>query len=399
MLRPFFDTLRLAKRSRFLEGNGILQGKREHLTPKIISVMMYNILHPRRNSMPNPFFFGPKITSSEHFIGRKKEIQKIFGYLNTEHTGQIQHVSVIGERRIGKSSLLYRLPQVTKSYIRNDENYRLLYIDLQHRHSLHSLLDHFLRKLNLSRPSNVSLERFYELIEREHEKKGRWNILLLDEFEKLTERPTEFTDEFYDTLRALGNNNLLGIVTASQHSLRDLAAQEKLTSPFFNIFHQIELGEFSAEEAQALLDRGRLSDQAFTDDDCQHIINIAGYHPARLQIVGRIVYETKESGAKLSWKDIEQEAKKEPAFDANLNHHKGNKLTEKIPSALHWIFISLPQIIGKAFLQFLGREHIADSTAWIWGALWLGVAIAFLFGVLPWTTITKYTRELLGLID
>ena len=348
--------------------------------------------------MPNPFFFGPKITNPKHFVGREKELKKIFGFLSTEHTGQIQHVSVVGERRIGKSSLLYHLTQVDQKYLNASENYQILYLDLQDPrcHTVNGLLYHIFEELKLTRPDNITLERFYAIIEKEREKKGTWIVLLMDEFEKLTERANEFTDDFYDSLRSLGNNNLLGIITASQHSLHDLADQEKLTSPFFNIFHQIELGEFSELETQFLLNRGKVTAPKFTDTDCQKIIKIAGNHPARLQIVANLVYEAKDNNS-LSWKKIKKEAKNEPAF--NANHRQNGSIKSKVFSVIQWLLITFPQIIGKAFLQSLGREKFAKSSAWIWGIIVIFLILSILLGILPWSTVIKYIRETLELIN
>jgi len=348
--------------------------------------------------MSNPFIFGSKIANPKYFVGREKELKKIFGFLNTEHTGQIQHISVVGERRIGKSSLLYHLTQVKEKHLNTPENYQILYIDLQRpqNHTVSGLLGYILEELKLTRPSKVTFERFYEIIEKEREKNGTWIVLLMDEFEKLTERTEEFTDDFYDSLRSLANNNLLGIITASQHSLRNLADQEKLTSPFFNIFHQLELGEFGEPETQSLLNRGKVTAPKFTDTDCQKIIKIAGNHPARLQIVANLVYEAKDSGL-LNWKEIEKEAKNEPAF--NANHCQNSSIKNKILSVFQWIFITLPQIIGKAFLQSLGREEIAESSAWVWGAIWISLGISIIFGILSLSTVTKYIRETLKLIN
>jgi len=348
--------------------------------------------------MPNPFFFGPKITNPQYFVGRKRELRKIFGYLNTAHTGQVQHAAVVGERRIGKSSLLFHLTQVYPQYLSAHEAYRPVYLDLQtpRCHTVQGFLIYVLEEAHLPHLGRVTLETFYAIVERAREEHGLWLVLLLDEFEKLTERPEEFDDGFYDTLRALGNNNLLGIVTASQHPLRELAEHGKLTSPFFNIFHQITLGEFSEEEAYALLDLERRSEARFTDEDCKRILEIAGRHPARLQLVASLVYEAKERGAALDWKAIAAEAKRDPAFDARLHRRT---LRDRIVSAFRWGAVSLPRILGRAFLQFLGRKDIAESTAWVWGALWIALALAFLFGVLSWSALTKYIRALFDLID
>ncbi len=339
--------------------------------------------------MPNPFFFGPKITNPQYFVGREKELKKIFGFLNTEYTGQMQHVSVVGERRIGKSSLLYRLTQVSGTYLPSHEKYRFLYLDLQDPrcHTVSGLLDHILKELHLTHPSKVTFGGVHEIVEKEREKNGTWIILLMDEFEKLTERAEEFTNGFYDSLRSLGNNNQIGIVTASQHPLRDLAEQKKLTSPFFNIFHQIQLGEFSEAETQAFLERGRQCDQKFTGADCEKIIEIAGNHPARLQITASLVYEAKRSG-KINWKAIEKEAKSEPAFDAN------HRPQEKRNARFRWLFDTLPTFLGHAIMVLIGRgEHTDPQTERFVGAIAILVILGLLFNVIPLPLVTKYIRR------
>ena len=67
--------------------------------------------------MPNPFFFGGHITDPAKFVGRKAELRRIAALLETAHTGQMQSVSIVGERRIGKSSLLFHLKQVYPQWL------------------------------------------------------------------------------------------------------------------------------------------------------------------------------------------------------------------------------------------------------------------------------------------
>ena len=341
--------------------------------------------------MPNPFFFGPKITNTRYFVGRKQEIKKIFGFLNTEHTGQIQHVSVVGERRIGKSSLLYHLLQVNGQYLTASERYHFIYLDLQNPrcHTQIGLLCHILDELEIFYPGTPTLEEFYEKIETEHEENGTWAVLLMDEFEKLTTRPQEFTDDFYDSLRALGNHNLLGVVTASQQTLRALADQEKLTSPFFNIFHQITLGEFRDDEVQTFLELGRTGDQPFTADDCRQIIKIAGNHPARLQIVADLVYEAKAEERTLKWKAIKKDAKGEPAFDVQASKWHDHWFF----SGLRWLFVTVPRMVGQFFWAVWKYEKATPAAEWIAGIIPIGVALGVLIGVIPWPIVTKYIRR------
>lgn len=340
--------------------------------------------------MPNPFFFAGKITNSEQFIGREKELKKIFGYLDTTHTGQIQHVSVVGQRRIGKSSLLYHISQIYSTQLSGHENYRFVYLDLDnpHCHTLYGLLHHILEKLDLPAPAQPTLERFYDLIEQEHEKKKIWSVFLMDEFEHLSERASEFPDGFYESLRSLGNNNIVGLVTASQYKLQDLASQGKLTSPFFNIFHQIDLKEFTDAETKTLLERGRQSDRPFTEYECQQIIKLARNHPACLQLAAKSVYEAKEDNKPVNWGDIKQELRKQPPYRT-----AASPVLNWAVKIIKWPFVSLPQMVGRAFFDILKYEKSAPETNWIVGVILLAAAMGLLAGVIPWTLVAKFIRR------
>ncbi|UCE06196.1 MAG: ATP-binding protein [bacterium] len=53
------------------------------------------------NAKYNPFYYGGIIKESRLFVGRKREVAEIVEAIATSTS-----VSIIGERRIGKSSLL-----------------------------------------------------------------------------------------------------------------------------------------------------------------------------------------------------------------------------------------------------------------------------------------------------
>ncbi|MGH9843151.1 MAG: hypothetical protein ACREEM_30810 [Blastocatellia bacterium] len=55
---------------------------------------------------PNPFTNRGPVTNPEDFFGRKDELEIVLSRLRS-----MQCVSIVGERRIGKSSLLYHLTQ------------------------------------------------------------------------------------------------------------------------------------------------------------------------------------------------------------------------------------------------------------------------------------------------
>ena len=65
------------------------------------------------------------ITTPDDFIGRQQQLNEIITRLRT-----LQSSSVVGERRIGKSSLLYHLSQTGTQRI-DDVSYRFVYLDFQ----------------------------------------------------------------------------------------------------------------------------------------------------------------------------------------------------------------------------------------------------------------------------
>ncbi len=73
----------------------------------------------------NPFTNRGVITNEADFIGREEQLGEIIERLRT-----LQSSSVVGEQRIGKSSLLYHLAQTGARRI-EDGRYRFFYIDPQ----------------------------------------------------------------------------------------------------------------------------------------------------------------------------------------------------------------------------------------------------------------------------
>jgi len=51
----------------------------------------------------NPFTYGNPISDPHRFVGREREVGQIFGRLRNE---EFESSSLVGDRRIGKTSLL-----------------------------------------------------------------------------------------------------------------------------------------------------------------------------------------------------------------------------------------------------------------------------------------------------
>ena len=76
---------------------------------------------------PNPFMNRGVITDPNDFFGREEQVNEIFTRLQG-----MQSSSIVGERRIGKSSLLYYLTQTGPQ--RLGDAYRFFYLDIQDAH-------------------------------------------------------------------------------------------------------------------------------------------------------------------------------------------------------------------------------------------------------------------------
>ena len=78
----------------------------------------------------NPFTYGNPISDPRRFFGRAREVEQIFGRLRNE---EFESSSVVGDRRIGKTSLLNYLadPGVRAAHGLGSGRYIFVYVDLQ----------------------------------------------------------------------------------------------------------------------------------------------------------------------------------------------------------------------------------------------------------------------------
>ena len=255
----------------------------------------------------NPFSNRRMIKNPDEFFGRKDELTTIFTRLPN-----LQSCDVSGERKIGKSSLLYYI----FLKLRDGDEYRIAYIDMQDAkyHTLEGFLKYSLKELG-SDPGVISSNSHNEnLIAFSDSIKGLRSkikpVLLIDEFENLTKRQEEFTNDFFDAMRSLGSHGQIAYVSASLHSLKWLCIAGHFTSPFYNIFSQVPLGQFSPEETTEFLSAKR-GGVEFNEEEIEFIKEIANNHPLHLQIACYHVLESKGNvyDEKKIRKDIEKEIK------------------------------------------------------------------------------------------
>lgn len=250
--------------------------------------------------MKSPFTIGPMITKPEEFIGRKAEVNHIITRLRT-----MQSCSVIGERRIGKSSLLYYVSQTGGQWL-SDENYRFLYLELTDActQTVVDFLRTILAALNCPTDGIKDENKLSRnLTAFDHEIKvlaeiGERIVLCLDEFEGLFENAQEFNNAFFNHLRTMVNHRRLALVTSSKQALEVYSLEKKLTSPFFNLLSITELGSFTEEEAVHFIALHH-EQVDFTEDELQFINSYFDPHPIKLQILCEQVLKNRER----QWRD------------------------------------------------------------------------------------------------
>jgi len=225
----------------------------------------------------NPFIVGVPIRNPNDFFGRKRERRFCFDRLRG-----MQSVSIIGERRIGKSSLLHYIS--CKATDELGPSYRGVYIDLlsSRARTLVGLLAAIQRQLGLTDLA-ATLADFEERMEKVSGC-GLRPIVALDELDLFARYPQEFSQDFFEMLRALGSAGKLALVTASKLGLRELHDQGALVSPLFNIMGIQKLGPFVEGEDIEFVTALR-EEAAFTDKQALAIIHRGRRHPLRLQVL------------------------------------------------------------------------------------------------------------------
>jgi hypothetical protein len=255
----------------------------------------------------NPFTYGNPISDPSRFFGRVREAEQIFGRLRNP---EFESSSVVGERRIGKTSLLNYIadPAVRAAHGLGGDNYIFVYIDLLMvgermgpEDLWRWLLDHLLKQCR----DDVIAKALKELLRRKQlvtfdlnsffqqtDARGQHIVFLLDEFEHVTANPNIGPD-FYSGFRSLASHRKVALATSSRLDLIELCHSESVrSSPFFNIFANVNLRMFSQSEVESLISKSL--DQTgirFTDGDTKQVLDLAGRHPHFVQVACHLLYE------------------------------------------------------------------------------------------------------------
>ena len=240
--------------------------------------------------MDNPYIFGPPIRRTEDFFGRRHEIEVILRCLRNAAS-----VSVVGERRVGKTSLLYYCRDAIQSSQEDRDQMVPIIVNPQlpiqdESAFLGRVIHHLVRSMpELQLPSHPTPDTSTLLVYLEEVAPKRL-VLLIDEFEIMAHNPL-LSPEFYTALKGIAENYQVSIVTATKSPLADCCDQHCISSRFSDYFQSVFLGPFSDEELEAFVretsERSGISLASYLPQ----IRDLAGGFPAYTQLACTHYYE------------------------------------------------------------------------------------------------------------
>jgi serine/threonine protein kinase len=272
----------------------------------------------------NPYMNRLTIKNIDEFYGRKNEVSKIYSRIGASRP---QSISIVGERRIGKSSLLNYIyhPQNRLKHLKNPDENIFVLIDFQEKRQIKPtglfetifacLREEFNNGLKIGvAPDYNGFKKVVSTLDS----MGLKLILIFDEFEVIT-KSSEFNSEFYSYARSMANNYNLSYIVSSGRNLQTMCHSREISdSPFFNIFSNLTLTQFTEAEAIELIlvpaEKSGYSMKPWLST----ILDLSGYYPFYIQMVCAGFFEYLRKDIPLGKKEIEKI--KEEIFDEARVH-------------------------------------------------------------------------------
>ncbi len=292
----------------------------------------------------NPFVVRGMIKSDGDFWGRASETAQIYSWL-FDSEQQPQCVAVVGLRRIGKSSLLYRIYKkraAHEMYADQLEQTECIMLSMQEltdafpEQFFGRVLDELesatapassiAQDIHSQFPSDPE-EAFIRFL-RWADREDRVLVLILDEFECAACNP-RFDKPFFDKLRSLAQRQRLSYLVATQHDLHELwdesLVNSPYSSPFFNIFPTLTLKGFHLSETTEYLKSvsGNVG-VAFDEDAIGIVQHVGGNHPYFVNAAAYHVFRASNYGnatEESSIGEISSQIALDPAIYGNFAYY------------------------------------------------------------------------------
>jgi hypothetical protein len=250
-------------------------------------------------TMHNPYISRGPVRQPEMFYNRDHDLDEISAFLRGN-----QSISIVGPRKIGKTSLLFQLlrPEV-QARLGLEARYLFVYLDCEvlGNCKTEEIFGQFAVDMTAAledrglppepaldvvaaRPTRLS----FEAAVRQLNRRGLRVVLILDEFECLSAN-SNLDVNFFNALRSAAGRYQLVYLTASARPLIQLTysghSQDVLSSPFFNIFAPLFLGLMPEADARRLVrEPAERAGAAFSTETEDFILDLAGGYPLALQV-------------------------------------------------------------------------------------------------------------------
>jgi hypothetical protein len=377
---------------------------------------------PLPRGLGSPFVVGRPLRANEPIFGRENALRFI-----ADQLAHYSSVNIVGERRMGKSSLINHVLGNPGHYLVAQPDQPplvLARVDLQaHVTTAARFYGMALRELIAHLPDsrsvealalqavrerlNVACEATYDEFSRVlHQLRDARGlsvrpVLVVDEFESLLDdhiRPGFPFPMFYNSLRSLITEGALAMMVASHLSLTDLfrALPTSLTSNFPTYFMHFGLQPLVDAAADALLLQP--SDHPLTVADAREARQWANGHPCHLQAAGQAMYEAKAGiHATASMRDRFIELKNTNCFvdHATQLPPPPAKRIGRVRRALRAIFIGVPLRLGQQAQKI--SLKLDDIASWLIG---MAIIIVVILAVLGWVNaldVVNLVKRALGI--
>ena len=274
---------------------------------------------------PIPYVTGMPLKTSNLFVGR----QDVFAYIREHLFGAYQNNVIVlhGQRRTGKTSILYRLKEVLA------DTHVCVLVDMQGKAArgtldfLYSLADDIVYTLedqgctaNLpprsdfaESPEFVFRSRFlrgvYDMLPVDSNGKPKHLLLMFDEFEELQKRVEDgkLEAEIFPFLRNLmQHEDPLDFVFAGTHKLEELGAE--YWSILFNIASYKKITFLTPDDARRLITEPVAPNLEYDPLAIDRIYSVTGGHPYFVQVVCHelVSYHNETQRVYMTANDVEE---------------------------------------------------------------------------------------------
>ncbi|MBN1886601.1 MAG: AAA-like domain-containing protein [Thermoflexales bacterium] len=310
----------------------------------------------------SPYVWGqPLAKDSEVFFGR----QDVFEFLGTRFWGQERNkiVALQGERRMGKTSVLY---QLGKRKVFGD--YRVVMFDFQGRYAnvdnMYEFLFNFARRIRSEArlPAELQVDKadflvsarsYYDVFEEwldraeaELEQRDTQVVILFDEFEKLLSRRFDdsinanprLVEELLQYLRSvmLTRQRFNWVITGSWSLV---ARQREYFSSLFGMAISCWISYLTREDAMALIQAPVQDYLTYDQDAVERILRLTGGHPFYIQMICDALFNRARG----------LNARRILAADVNLVTH--DTLQQVTESSFRTNWVSLSSAVARKVLS------------------------------------------------